>query len=39
MNLQTSGLEGIRRLVKMTMENGLSEEDYSALFNSVNPER
>ncbi|UCF56371.1 MAG: NAD(P)-dependent oxidoreductase, partial [Deltaproteobacteria bacterium] len=38
MNLQTTGLEGVGRLVKMTIEDGLSQEDYSALFNTIDPE-
>lgn len=37
MNLQSVGLEGVGRLVKMTLDNGLSEMDYSALFNTINP--
>lgn len=38
MNLQTTGLEGVGHLVKMTIQDGLSGEDYSALFNTIAPE-
>ena len=39
MNLQSAGLEGLGRLVKMTLDDGMSDMDYSALFNTINPER
>ena len=37
MNLQSAGLEGLDRLVKMTLDDGMSDMDYSALFNTINP--
>jgi len=37
MNLRSDALQGIRRLVKMTLDEGLGEMDYSALFNTVKP--
>jgi 3-hydroxyisobutyrate dehydrogenase len=39
MNLQSAGLEGLDRVVKMTLDDGLSDMDYSALFNTINPHR
>ncbi|MGD8985498.1 MAG: NAD(P)-dependent oxidoreductase, partial [Desulfobacteraceae bacterium] len=36
-NLQPAALEGVGRLVKMTLDDGLSDMDYSALFNTINP--
>ena len=38
LNLQPDALEGVGRLVKMTLDDGLSDMDYSALFNTINPE-
>ena len=38
MNMETAGLEGIRRLVAITLDKGYGEEDYSALFDINNPE-
>jgi 3-hydroxyisobutyrate dehydrogenase len=38
LNLQPAALEGVGRLVKMTLDDGLSDMDYSALFNTVNPQ-
>ncbi len=37
MNLQPAALEGVCRVVKMTCDDGLSDMDYSALFNTINP--
>jgi 3-hydroxyisobutyrate dehydrogenase len=37
MNLQPAALEGVGRVVKMTCDDGLSDMDYSALFNTINP--
>ncbi len=37
MNMETAALEGIRRLVSMAVDKGYAEEDYSALFDIVNP--
>ena len=37
MNLQPAALEGVARAVKMTCDDGLSDMDYSALFNTINP--
>jgi 3-hydroxyisobutyrate dehydrogenase len=37
MNMETAGLEGIRRLVAMAVDKGYAEEDYSALFDIINP--
>jgi 3-hydroxyisobutyrate dehydrogenase-like beta-hydroxyacid dehydrogenase len=37
MNLQSAGLEGLDRVVKMTLDDGMSDMDYSALFNTINP--
>ncbi|NNG06475.1 MAG: NAD(P)-dependent oxidoreductase [Desulfobacteraceae bacterium] len=37
MNLQSAGLEGLDRLVKMTLDDGMNDMDYSALFNTINP--
>jgi 3-hydroxyisobutyrate dehydrogenase len=36
-NLQPAVLEGVSRLVKMTLDDGLSDMDYSALFNVISP--
>jgi 3-hydroxyisobutyrate dehydrogenase len=36
-NLQPAALEGVGRLVKMTLDAGLNDMDYSALFNTINP--
>ena len=36
-NLQPAVLEGVSRLVKMTLDDGLSDMDYSALFNTISP--
>lgn len=36
-NLQPAALEGVGRLVKMTLDDGLSDMDYSAIFNTINP--
>jgi 3-hydroxyisobutyrate dehydrogenase len=36
-NLQPAALEGVGRVVKMTLDDGLSDMDYSALFNTINP--
>ncbi|MEJ2428012.1 MAG: NAD(P)-dependent oxidoreductase [Deltaproteobacteria bacterium] len=36
-NLQTIGIEAIRRLLEITLEKGYSEGDYSALFEAVSP--
>ena len=36
-NLETIGMEGIHRLLEITLEKGYSEGDYSALFEAVNP--
>jgi 3-hydroxyisobutyrate dehydrogenase len=38
MNIDTLGLEGIRRLLAMTLDKGYAEGDYSALFDIINPE-
>lgn len=38
MNMETAGLEGIRRLVAITLDKGYAGEDYSALFDITNPE-
>ena len=37
MNLRSAGLEALERLVKMTLDDGMSDMDYSALFNTINP--
>jgi 3-hydroxyisobutyrate dehydrogenase len=37
LNLQPAALEGVGRLVKMTLDAGLNDMDYSALFNTINP--
>ncbi len=37
MNMETAALEGIRRLVSMAVDKGYAEEDYSALFDIINP--
>lgn len=36
-NLETVGIEAIRRLLEITLEKGYGEGDYSALFEAVNP--
>ena len=36
-NLETIGIEAIRRLLEITLEKGYGEGDYSALFEAVNP--
>ena len=38
-NLQPAALEGVGSLVKRTLDAGLSDMDYSALFNTINPKR
>ncbi|NIS62437.1 MAG: NAD-binding protein [Proteobacteria bacterium] len=38
MNIDTIGLEGIRRLLTITLDRGYSEEDYSAMFDVVTQE-
>jgi hypothetical protein len=35
--LTTSSLEGIRPLLKRTIEQGLGDSDYSAIFEIINP--
>ncbi|MFQ5841754.1 MAG: NAD(P)-dependent oxidoreductase [Thermodesulfobacteriota bacterium] len=35
MNIDTLGLEGIRRLLAITLERGYTEEDYSAMFDAI----
>ena len=35
--LNTSSLEGVRPLLTKTIERGMADEDYSALFETVNP--
>ncbi|MEW6248250.1 MAG: NAD(P)-dependent oxidoreductase [Nitrospirota bacterium] len=37
--LDTGGLDGIRRLLEKTIGRGLDEVDYSALYEAVNPAR
>ncbi len=37
--LGTDALEGVRRILERTMEGGLAEADYSALYETVNPRR
>ena len=36
--LETSSLQGVQQLLNTAIAQGLSETDYSALFNAVNPE-
>ena len=36
--LETMGVEGIRRLLEITLEKGYAESDYSALFEAVSPQ-
>ena len=36
-NLETIGIEAIRRLLEITLEKGYADGDYSALFEAVNP--
>lgn len=36
--LETSSLQGVQQLLNTAISQGLSETDYSALFNTVNPE-
>jgi 3-hydroxyisobutyrate dehydrogenase len=38
-NLETIGIEAIRRLLEITLEKGYGEGDYSALFEAVSPLR
>ena len=38
-NLKPDALEGVGRLVKTTLDDGLSDMDYSALFNTINPQK
>ncbi len=35
MNLETAGIEGIRRIVEKAVEKGLGEEDYSAIYEVI----
>lgn len=35
LNLNASSLEGVRDLVQKTIDHGLAEEDYSAIFNAI----
>lgn len=37
LNLETAGLEGVRRIVEKAIRQGHSEEDYSAVYNVVYP--
>ena len=36
-NLESSGIEGIYRLLEITLERGFGESDYSALFEALSP--
>jgi 3-hydroxyisobutyrate dehydrogenase len=36
-NLETVGIEAIRRLLEITLEKGYAEGDYSALFETISP--
>ena len=36
-NLETIGIEAIRRLLEITLERGYADGDYSALFETINP--
>jgi len=38
MNMETAGLEGVRRLVSMAVDKGYAEQDYSALIDITAPE-
>ncbi|WP_324631123.1 NAD-binding protein [Phormidium sp. CCY1219] len=35
--LEVAGLEGVREIISMAIDRALSDADYSALFNAVNP--
>ncbi|UCD71317.1 MAG: NAD(P)-dependent oxidoreductase [Syntrophobacterales bacterium] len=35
MNIETFALEGVRRLLTITLDKGYAEEDYSAIFNAI----
>lgn len=37
--LNTEGLKGIRQIIQQTIELGLSESDYSALFSAINQDK
>jgi 3-hydroxyisobutyrate dehydrogenase len=37
MNMETAGLEGIRRLVAIAVDKGYAEQDYSCLLDIANP--
>jgi 3-hydroxyisobutyrate dehydrogenase-like beta-hydroxyacid dehydrogenase len=37
LGLDISNLDGVRALLKKTMQRGLADEDYSAVFEAVNP--
>lgn len=37
LNLDTAGLEGIRKVVEKAIFQGLGEEDYSAIYNIISP--
>jgi len=39
LRLDTSGLEGVRPLLTKTIDRGMADVDYSAMFQAVNPER
>ncbi len=37
--LDTTGLEGIQKLIKKAIDNGFSDSDYSAIFAAINPQK
>ena len=37
LGLETAAVEAVQRIVERAMERGFADEDYSALYNAVNP--